>query len=219
MAERKAHRIEKEKRLISVEDALVAGLNPARIERELSAQYGVSARQIRKYIAEVYRRWADESLKDAPTRREKLIRMVERVFAKALAKQKFGAAVSAAQLLAKLGGTFARRTESRPKLAEVLGPAPVDDPTKGLQYMHGLLLLNAQEVFDDPEMDPERRYRLLSDMVAKAGMTYSKDLMQQKLHKVIGRLGPATQQGHTELEALDAVARPPTARGPRRDRR
>src|SRR5213080_3863967 len=130
----RAAKLQKELRLLAVEEGLVAGLSAGRLERELAKKFGVSQRQVRRYVAEVYSRWAEEAKKDAPHRREKLIRMVERVFAKAVAQQKYGAAVGAAQLLAKLGGTFARRLDQRQRLAELLGPPPVDDPTKGLQY-------------------------------------------------------------------------------------
>src|SRR5205085_7934400 len=89
---RKIDKTEKESRLVTVEELLVSGIGSARVERELSRRFGVTPRQVRKYIADVRRRWEAESQEDAAHRRETLIRMAERVYAKAYAADKFSAA-------------------------------------------------------------------------------------------------------------------------------
>jgi hypothetical protein len=47
---RKIDKIEKESRLITVEELLVSGLGTARVERELARKFDVTTRQVRKYI-------------------------------------------------------------------------------------------------------------------------------------------------------------------------
>lgn len=212
---RKASKILKQQRLIEVEDRLVAGINPARIEHELSAPiadggWGIGPRQIRKYITEVYRKWEAESEHDAPHRREKLIRMAERLFAKASAGGKYGAANGALTTLAKLGGAFARGPE-RQDVLERLGPPPTDDPTKALIYAQNVLVLSLQDIAADPTMDPERRYRLLADLSAKVGMTHAKALVQHKLETVTKRLGVAKDKSG-RLESTRGVVLPAAAR-------
>jgi hypothetical protein len=74
---RKIDKIEKESRLITIEELLVSGLGTSRVERELDRKFGVTTRQVRKYIAEIRRRWEGESQDDASIRRETLYRMAE----------------------------------------------------------------------------------------------------------------------------------------------
>jgi hypothetical protein len=210
---RKVDKIEKESRLLAVEELLVSGIGTARIERELARKFSVTVRHVRRYIAEVRQRWVEESQEDQAHRREKLIRMAERLYAKAYAADRFGPANSALQTLARLGGAFANGQIDRGRFVETLGPPPKDDPTKALIYAQNVLVLSMQDIAQDPSIDPERRWRLLGDLAAKVGMTHSRTVLQNELDTVKQRvLGPNEQA--TGPQTLADVARPPTARKP-----
>jgi hypothetical protein len=71
----RASRLEKEIRLTRVEEMMLAGSAPARIDRELQTKHGLSTRQARRYMAEVRDRWAGGKREDLLHRREKLLRM------------------------------------------------------------------------------------------------------------------------------------------------
>lgn len=221
----KAARFEVEQRLTEIEDRLLAGINPSRIESELSQPpkinkegenvggWGIVPRQVRKYITEIYRRWETEAKEDAPHRREKLIRMGERLFARAIGSGKYGAANGALNTLAKLGGAFARPAEAgRKSVVERLGPPPTNDPTKALIYAQQVLVLSIEDILSDSTMDPEKRYRLLGDLSAKVGMTHAKALVEDKLDRVTKRLLVAKDRsGGTE--STHGVVLPATSRG------
>jgi hypothetical protein len=211
---RKIDKIEKEARLVTVEELLVSGIGSARVERELARRFSVTPRQVRKYIAEIRRRWEQESAEDAAHRREKLIRMAERVYAKAYAADKFSAANSALLTLARLGGAFAKGEVDRGRFVETLGPPPTDDPMRALIYAQNVLVLSMQDIAQDPSIDPERRWRLLGDLAAKVGMTHSRTLMQNELDTVKQRvLGP--REGAATSQPLASVPKPATARKPK----
>jgi hypothetical protein len=213
--EGKVDKFEKDARLLATEELLVSGIGSARVERELARRFGVGVRQVRRYIADVRSRWAEESKRDSAFRREKLIRMAERLYAKAYAADRFGPANSALQTLARLGGAFASDPSDRIRNIEViLGPPPTGDPLKAMEYAQGVLLLSMQDVASDPSLDPERRWRLLADMAAKVGMTFSRAQVQADIDKVKRRLGIVAAPGDKAL-ALTGVSKPATARRPK----
>ena len=214
----------RERRLAEIEDRLLAGINSSLIERELSQSpkiingenvggWGIGPRAVRRYITEVYRRWEAEAKEDAPHRREKLIRMGERLYARAIGSGKYGAALGALNMLAKLGGAFARPAETgRKSILERLGPPPVNDPTKALIYAQQVLVLSIEDILSDPTMDPEKRYWLLGDLSAKVGITHAKALVEDKLDKVTRRLLVAKDRSGGTV-SLVGVKLPATARG------
>jgi hypothetical protein len=210
---RKVDKIEKESRLLAVEELLVSGIGTARIERELARKFSVTVRHVRRYIAEVRQRWVEESQEDQAHRREKLIRMPERLYAKAYAADRFGPANSALQTLARLGGAFANGQIDRGRFVETLGPPPKDDPIKALVYAQNVLVLSMQDIAQAPSIDPERRWRLLGDLAAKVGMTHSRSVLQNELDTVKQRVLGSRQQA-TGPEPLAGVDRPSTARRP-----
>ena len=81
---RKSSRLVVEKRLDDVAELLAAFIPAARIERVLSAQYGVTTRQVRSYVSQAYARMAKEKMLHAPYRRERLILTAERNLSKLL---------------------------------------------------------------------------------------------------------------------------------------
>jgi hypothetical protein len=199
-------------RLLTVEELLVSGLSPARVERELAKKYGISERQVRKYVSQIIARWQEDSDEDVAIRREKLYRMAERLYAKAYAQDRLGPANSALQTLAKLGGAFAKGESDRKRLAELLGPPPTDDPTKALVYAQNVLILTIQDIAQDPTIEPERRWRLLADLAAKVGMTHSRSVLQNEINVVKKKLLPPAEKARG-TRSLEGVTRPPTARG------
>jgi hypothetical protein len=160
-------------------------------------------------------RWSAESKRDSAFRREKLIRMAERLYAKVYAADRYGPANSALQTLARIGGAFASDPGDRIRNIElILGPPPAGDPLKAMEYAQGVLLLSMQDVASDPSLDPERRWRLLADMAAKVGMTFSRAQVQADLDKVKRRLGIVAAPGD-KAGALAGVSKPATARRPK----
>jgi hypothetical protein len=212
----RASRLEKEIRLNMVEEMMLAGIAPARIDRELQTKHGLSVRQARRYMAEVRERWVSGKREDLLHRREKLLRMQERVFAKAMADKRYSAANGAIANMHKLSGGFAQSNEISDRVAQTLGPPPIDDPMGALIYAQKCLLLSLEDVMRDPSIDPERKVRLIADLSAKVGMTHPRTLIQADLKKLRKRLKPASD-GTKGLEPIDAIPAPRTSRGARRD--
>jgi hypothetical protein len=71
----RASRLEKEIRLNMVEEMMLAGIAPTRIDRELQTKHGLGVRQARRYMAEVRERWSRGKREDLLHRRGKLLRM------------------------------------------------------------------------------------------------------------------------------------------------
>jgi len=205
----KSSRAALEERLEQVEEMLCAGVALERVQRKIADDYGVSTRQARNYIARVYTRWQQQSKQDAPHRREKLYRMAERFYARALANKQYTAAANALALLAKMSGAFTAQEPKRGSVLETIGPVP-DDPTLGLVYAQRVMLLALEEVVGSPTIEPERRLRLISELGGRIGMTYAKTLMEAKLDEVAGRLAPPADAAD-ELEA-DTTPWPSTSR-------
>ena len=211
----RADKLEIQARMLTVEELLVSGLSPARVERELAKKYGITERQVRKYVSQIIARWQEDSHEDVAMRREKLYRMAERLYAKAYAQDRLGPANAALQTLAKLGGAFAKGESDRAHLTEVLGPPPTDDPTKALVYAQNVLILTMKDIADDPSIEPERRWRLLADLAAKVGMTHSRSVLQNEINLVKRRLGtPSVQTAHGAQTLVD-VQKSPNARSPK----
>jgi hypothetical protein len=212
----RASRLEKEIRLTQVEEMMLAGIASARIDRELQTKHGLSARQSRRYMAEVRERWTSGKREDLLHRREKLLRMQERVFARAMADKRYSAANGAIANMHKLSGGFAQTNEISDRVTQMLGPPPIDDPTGALIYAQKCLLLSLEDVMRDPSIDPERKVRLIADLSAKVGMTHPRTLIQHDLKRLKRRLLPAADP-KAGLEPIDAIPAPRTSRGARRD--
>src|SRR5437870_1082171 len=91
------------------EELLLSGVGPSRIESSLSKEYGVTTRQVRNYIAEVYRRWQERRQADAPLRRERVFLMAERFYARTFTEKKYGPAAQILALLMKASGAFSQQ--------------------------------------------------------------------------------------------------------------
>lgn len=210
-------------RLDEIEDRLAAGLPPGQVDRALAQKHGISVRQARNLRQKVYDRWREETLADAPHRREKLIRMVERHYALAMrgdtitlpdgttkTERPWTAATSTLRLLAEMSGAFAQYDPEREARVAELGPPP-SDPTQALVWGQRCLVLQLDEVMRNPAIEPERKTRLVADLVAKLGMTHAKALVEAKLDAIEGRLLRGAEPDGDQLEEWDG-ALPPTAR-------
>ncbi len=192
------------------EELLCAGISPGKVERKLADDYFITERQARKYIAQVYARWQARTTVDAPHRREKIIRMAERFYAKALVEKQYTAAANALGLLAKMSGAFVQHDPARDEMLARLGPPP-EDPTLALVYAQRCMLFALSEVVSNSAIEPERRLRWISEIGAKIGMTYARTLIEQKLDTVTKRLAPSS--GSDEPESLAGVSKPESSRG------
>lgn len=206
----RSSKLELAARIDDAEDMLCAGFAPGYVQRQLAKKYGVSVRQGEKYVAAVYRRWRHQTAEDAPFRREKVIRMAERFYAKALSDKKHGPAAQTLVLLARLSGAFAMHDLESQARVDALGPPP-DDPTRALVWGQRCLVLVLDEVMRNPAVEPERKTRLVAELVAKLGMTHAKALVEAKLDAIEGRIYGAPERDADELEAWDG-ALPATAR-------
>jgi hypothetical protein len=184
-------------RIDAAEELLCAGLGPGHAERQLAKQYGVTPRQARRYLSAVYTRWREQSASDAPYRREKVIRMTERFYAKALAAKDFRAGAAALQILARMSGAIRQHDPERERLMAELGPPP-DDPTQALVYAQRVMVHSLHEVAINTALDPERRLRWIAELGSKLGMTHAKALIEERLGVVEEHAGMGRRQGTTD---------------------
>ena len=212
----KSSTVELGERIDRVEEMLCAGIDPGRVERTIAKEYGVSTRQARNYLGKAYARWQSQTNEDAPHRREKVIRMTERFYARALSEKQYTAASSALGLLARMSGAFAQHDAEREKLLARLGPPP-DDPTLVLVWAQRCMASALYEVVSNPSIDPERRLRWVAELGSKLGMTHAKALVGSKLEEVAERVFGSGETPGDELEPTDGLAWPDTSRARSRD--
>jgi len=166
-------RMEMEARLDRIEEMLCAGIGPGRIESTVAKEYGITTRQARTYIGRVYQRWQTQTEADAPHRREKITRMAERFYARALSEKQFAPAVQTLNLLAKLSGVLTQPSpEHKERIAE-LGPPP-KDPAQVLGWIERSMLAALGEVMANPAVDPEQRLRWAMELYKGIGMTQAR---------------------------------------------
>jgi len=206
-----ANMLETEERVDKVEEMLCAGIGPSRIERTLAKDYRITVRQARRYIALVYQRWREQTRADAPHRREKIIRMTERFYARALSEKQYTAASSALSLLAKMSGALAQHDPDREQRMAALGPPP-DDPTQALVWAQRCMVQALSEVVFNPSLDPERRLRWIAELGGKLGMTHAKALVEAKLDELSGRLCESARPDEDTLAATARLDWPATSR-------
>jgi hypothetical protein len=206
-----------EDRLNEIEEMLCAGISPGRVEHLAATRFGISPRQARRLRMKVYDRWKMQSQTDAPHQREKYIRMGERFFAKCVAREQFTAAAQMFGHLARMSGGFVQHDPARDARVQQLGPPP-EDPTQALVWGQRCLMLQIDEVTRSAVIDPERKIRLVGDLVAKLGMTHAKVLVESRLAELGRRLLPTTSTAtEDDLEEIEDLAWPDTARAGRRD--
>lgn len=205
----KSSRFELEQRLERVEEMLCSGLATERVLTKVAEEYDITTRQARNYISKVYARWQKQAMVDAPYRREKLFRMTERFYARAVANRQYALASQALGLLAKMAGAFTGTNPNRQAVLAELGPIP-DDPTQALVWTQRVMLRTIAEILADPTIDPERRARYIGDLGGKIGMTHAKTLVEAKLDTIEQRVSPPTDDA-SRLEA-DTTDWPATSR-------
>ncbi len=211
----KAGRIALEERLEEAEEMLCAGISPGRVESTLAKKHSITPRQARNYIAKVYERWDRQTVVDAPHRREKVIRMAERCYARCIAAKEYSPAVQSLNLLAKLSGAFGGHTASRDKLlAEISEPAA--DPKQILPSARKILYHELVAVFSNESLDPERRLRWISELSAKMGMISSASETQETITRIETLIAEQRLLTSTvRLENAGEIPLPETARGGR----
>lgn len=215
----KSSRIALGERLERVEELLASGVPSGKVETTLSSEYGITRRQVRKYIQRVYALREEQRVEDAPYRRENLLRKIERFYARCMAKEKFGPAAQILVLEARLSGAFTQHSSDREALLERIGPPP-DDPAQALPYARKVLVAELYQTMANPTLDYERRLRIVSDLSAKLGMIFARSEFEETLGRMESLLdGRRHVVSGVKLVDAKSIARPPTARGGGRSRR
>lgn len=205
-------KVEKERRIQEAEEQLCVGVSPGRIESDFKNRYEIGRRQVQLLLAEVYKRWMVQTQKDAPHRREKVIRMAERFYARALADKQYSAAGNVLTLLARLSGAFTSYDPARQQILDAIG-LPPRDPTQAVIWAQQAMLAAMHEVLSSPAIDPERRIRLLADLGSKVSYTHAKALIEAKVDEVRERVFPSEDNDdNQQLEDASDVAWPENSR-------
>lgn len=197
-------RVALEQRYERVEELLLSGIAPSRIETSLSKEYGITTRQVRNYITEVYERWQERRQTDAPYRRERVFLMAERFYAKAMADKRYGPAAQILGLLMKASGAFQQDDAHRDRLVAELGPPPTE-PTAVLVWAQKAMAFELYNVLTNSALDPERKLRWIAELGGKLGMTHAKVLVESKL---------ALIEAHAGLDTPAGSALPPPPQDP-----
>lgn len=219
-----------EEMMEKVEELLCSGIAPGRIEKLLSKQpvdkqgnpvgKALSPRQVRRIISKVYESWQVQTVFDAPHRREKIVRMTERLYAKSLSPgvdkdgrplpSNLPAALGALNLMARMSGAFAQHDPEREKKLLALGPPPLDQEG-ALLYAQKCMLLSLEEVVTNPTLDPERRMRWVAEIGYKIGATYDRTRVAAMLEEMKGRMLGASSSFSDELTSRPKVRWPATS--------
>lgn len=178
----RASRFDLDRRLDRAEELLASGLPSGNVEKQLAVEFAVTRRQARTYIQRVYQRREKEQAKDAPFRRENLLRKIEFFFAKCMGKEKFGPAAQALVLEARLSGAFDHAADREALLAR-LGPPP-DEPGAMLLYARRMLMASMCDAMVSPHLDIEKRLRILSDIAFKIAATQSRTEIEAEVQRV-----------------------------------
>ena len=161
---------------------LASGVPSGTIARKQAAEWGISRRQVEKYLHQIYRRREKDRIVDAPYRRENLLRKIELFYAKAMSKEKFGPAAQILVLEARLSGAF-DHTADREALLERLGPPP-EDPGEMLVYARRVLMASLYETMISPQLDVEKRQRIIADIAFKIAATQSRTEIESELLRI-----------------------------------
>lgn len=190
-----------EDRLNEIEEMLCTGVSPSRVEQILAQKHQISTRQARRLRQKVYDRWDRQARADAPYRREKLIRMGERFYARCLAKKQYTAGAQMFGHLARMSGAFAQHDPIREQRVAEIGPPPTE-PTQMLVWAQRSMALALWEVMTHPSIEPERRIRLITEIGAKLGMTHAKALVEARLAELGRRVFGGAETASSDLSPI-----------------
>jgi hypothetical protein len=100
-----------------------------------------------------------------------------------------------------------RKRDGASAMYAALGRPPVGNPMKALLYGTDALVIALFEIVNDPLLPAEQRWRLISDCVAKLGMTHAKAAVQQRLAEIGARILPAEDEDAGEPVDEETAAR------------
>ncbi len=100
----KSQRHEMDIRIEFTEQLLASGLRYRATAKQVMAEYEVSISTAEAYIKRVYLKWSAEEKEDRPLKKRRATERVREVFMRALEAGDHGAAIRAAELLAKMEG-------------------------------------------------------------------------------------------------------------------
>lgn len=214
MAKRRQEEIERD--LDRIEELLLSGVSEGTITRALTEPQpkglGVSSGIVRKYINQVYKRWEQQRIAEAPRRREKVYRMGERLYARSLSKNNFSAAAQAlGHLIKMVGAQDPDTSEDRERILSQLGPAPTD-PTKMVLYYQRALMLEFTSVIGNERVDPAQRIEYITTFGQRFATLHPKAVAGRRIEELETQLQQFQPPEPTQLadgeteEALQAFA-------------
>ena len=98
-----------------IEEALASGESYASICRRFARKFKLTQRQIRNYIAEIYRRWQEELKEETGREKARAIRLRRRLFQRALEKGDLKLALRILDSEARIFGLFEERKAEEEK--------------------------------------------------------------------------------------------------------
>lgn len=204
----RASKLELETRLDKVEELLLTGFSNRKVEALLSQEYGVTARQARRYIEQAQLRWKEQSTREAPYRHERRLRRLDHHYLKMMAKGEYTCATQTLAQMAKCDSAFNPHDAEHARQLEALGPPPANGQNL-LPYMRRLLAIEIWSVASNQALDPERRLRWIAELSAKTGMIYARSEVEEQL-QLAERAVYERQQLPAAAEVVDAslVERP-----------
>lgn len=210
---KKAHTFEMKTRVDRAEEMLCSGLAPSFIQKVFAGPahivdeatgkpaqpgpgirtvnvggYDITERQARNIIKLVYERWEESDTADALWRREKNLRMAERLYSKAFSEGQYSAAASALNIIARMTGSMTPPPDPAKAAAlKALGPIP-DDPVKAALYSQRVLLIELSYLLVDRHIDLEKRVRWMLDIVSRITAAHPKALAGRRVEELESKL-------------------------------
>lgn len=109
---KRATKKSKHLRVVQVESMLIDGWRPSEITQALTKQWGITTRQIEKYIAQVKNQWARTVTEDSTEAKAKYIERLEKLYRLSVEDKQYGTAIKIQDVLNKMYGLYEAKRET-----------------------------------------------------------------------------------------------------------